>query len=201
MHRDARIGAIVDELLHIGRAAVQRATAQRKRGHLIGELARVRAVRSGSSRISRRRLADDLRACALGADPAPEPERLDPLGGVWLVAADRDDDERDAERQRLLRAVEAAVRDEGRRLLEHGDLRHVSLDPDVRRRLTESCRVLVATDRRHDLDRLPRHRLEDRLEHAGFRVSDRPEAGEDQWSIRGSSSQAGRDSRRDRGLT
>ena len=63
-------------------------------------------------------------------------------------------------------------------LLEHRDLRDVSLDPDVRRRGAESGRVLVATDRRHDLDRLPRHRFEDRLEHAGFRVSDRPEAGE-----------------------
>ena len=128
---------------------------------------------------------DHLGPALVGTNPAPETEGLDPLRGVRLVPADRDDDERDAERQRLLRAVEAAVGDEGRCFLEQRDLGDVSLDPDVRRRGAKSCPVLVATDRRHDLDRLSRHCLQDRLEHAGFRMRDRPEARDDQRPITG----------------
>ena len=59
----------------------------------------------------------------------------------------------------------------------------VSLDPDVRWRGAKSCLVLVvATDRRHDLDRLPPLPM-DRFEHARFRMRDCPEARDDQRSI------------------
>ena len=139
------------------------------------------------------RRADADRAAIRPVDGNAEPERGDALRGVRLIAADGNDDERQPEPQRLLRAVEAAVGHEEVAALEDAELRHERFEAHVGRRVPESRRILVTADRRHRVHRLSPERHHDRLHEAGLGVHHRSQAREDEGTRPGSREPGRRD--------
>ena len=99
-----------------------------------------------------------------GVDHFGQAERRATLGAIKLVGTDRDHDQRDAQAECLLRAVEPAVGYEQVATGEQRCLRHVGFDVDVRWLGAEARRIVASTAGQDEFDVFAAQATKDCLE-------------------------------------
>ena len=109
------------------------------------------------------RITDALRGAPVGTDHLCNAEGRAALSAVGLVAGDGDHDEGYAAAERLLGAVEAAVRDQERAARQQLRQGQVALEAHVGGLGTQASRILVLAHRNQEADGLVAQAFQDAL--------------------------------------